>query len=323
MNNLIKNINFKNLDFNFKSKSRPTIFVHTDTDLSGVREKKDIILSPAYYWCKKEELEITSLRKAKKLSESIFFSNLPDGEYKYLTVKKDGDFLFFAYNEKYILDTLKKQGLQEEFFGDIYFAQNEIDGKRAVKINENTALITKDSMVLTIPLIYTQDYVDFSSLKINLSNNYIKLKLNVIGKERDEKIYLVASIFLGLWLVSEVASSFLLNSTLQDIDLKKREVPSKYKLPTTSFQLEAIEKKYAKIEKKQRRIREVLTEISSFDTNEKAYFQEVELEKNSIKAIFFTEKSSEKTKVLADLKKSFKGANFVEKDNLIEIRIKL
>ncbi|MCV6607168.1 MAG: hypothetical protein OIF32_03055 [Campylobacterales bacterium] len=320
----IKTFDYKNLDLKkieslVKNTNRPVCFVHSDSDLTGVREKTNLILSPAYYWCKKEELEIDSLRKAKKLTESIFFGHLPnEGKFDYKATKIDGEFFFFAYDKEKILKELLAQGIKREFIGNVYFAQNECTGERICKISDRFALIHQNAMVSVMPLQYAQNPTDFDMLDLTLSNTYFKYR-STGGGAADDKNFFIPIGFILLWIIMEIVSGSSLSSDLEKLENEKSSLVKKYGLPGTSFQRKALKDKYTVINKKQNKIREIFTNITSFTTDKENYFKDISLSKKEIKAVFIYNK----TEVREKLEKRLKGGSFTQSEKEITIRFKL
>ena len=134
--------------FNQKHK---TFFLDLSSPAVEVDEKVNIILSPSMYWVKKLSLPLSKSSEAKKLLESIFEDTLPLGNYNY-SVYKEGKFFFaFAYDDKFIIDTLEEKGISVANVASVHFAQSElgfIEG--AVKINETQSIFLKDGILILL-----------------------------------------------------------------------------------------------------------------------------------------------------------------------------
>lgn len=314
----LKNIDLKKLRSFLNGSNRPVVFVHTDTNLSAVSEKTNLILSPAYYWCKKEDLEISSLRKAKKLAHSIFFGQLPEGDFAYKATKIEGEFFFFAYDKDKILNDLLSQGIKKELIGNIYFAQNECTSDKVCKISDRFALIHQDTMVSVMPLQYASDPQEFSSLDIELSNTYFKYRS--VGSGQSDKPLLAASLFISLWIIMEFAQEYRLSGEAQRLAELKSGLYKEFGLPATSFQRKSLKTKYETIETRQNRIREVLSKITSFKTTKSRYFEEIALEKESITAVFISDNPEESA---ADLQRALKRSETAVLKDRVTVSYKL
>ena len=133
----------------------PTFFIHTDSryDFDG-EERIDLILSPAFYWCKKASLAIKHLSAAKKIAQSVFDGNIPEGEYKYIVRRtiEPGEFLFFAYDEEAILEQLNALEIPLGRVQGIYFAQTEFEAiQEPLRVNDALCMIQAEGIVTLVP----------------------------------------------------------------------------------------------------------------------------------------------------------------------------
>ncbi len=312
----IKNLDLKKIEQILRNSDRPIIFVHSDTDLNGVNEKSNLILSPAYYWCKRESLEINSLRKAGKLTQSIFFGQLPDGNFHYKATKIGGEFFFFAYDKDKILEDLLAQGIKKEHIGNVYFAQNECTADKVCKISERFALIHQDTMVSIMPLQYAKDPKDFDTLNLTLSNTYFKYRNTVAGSDKN---LIIPAGFIAVWIILEMVQGSRLSDEVSRLESRQTALVKKYKLPETTFQRNAIKDKFSSIEKSQNKIRQILTDITSFQTSKEGYFESISFDKKEIKAVFVYTNETMATQ----LKSSLKGADITQQDKKITVSYKL
>ncbi len=299
----------------FKTKL-PLVFVHSDTDLSRIKTKTNFILSPSFYWCKKETLAIKSTYKAKKLAQSIFFSNLPSGDFSYKVFKQDESFLFFAYDANKIYQSLLNQGLKDEFLGRIYFAQSLIKTSIPVKISENFVLMDKAGIIFVAPIALAKQTTTLSALGIEASSDYIHLRRRIalrmpkVSKVRaqNSSVVLVAAL-LGFWIISNITLAFLDLASISRYEEKTQKLFAQYKLPKTSFELDALRKKYEKIASKQEAIRKLVTRISSYYTTNDKHFVRISFSKNKLQAHFVDDGASKAT-----LSKAFHDAKITQKE---------
>ncbi|MDD5203369.1 MAG: hypothetical protein PHH41_09530, partial [Sulfurimonas sp.] len=135
--------------FNTKYK---TVFIDPKSPHYEVDDKVDVILSPALYWVKKLTLPMKYVRDVKKLLPSIFEDVLPAGHYSYSAYKSGEDFFVFAYEDKYILDTLTQKGIIPSNIANVYFAQSEFEQTdEAIKINDEESIYFKDEILILVP----------------------------------------------------------------------------------------------------------------------------------------------------------------------------
>ncbi len=221
-------------------------------------KKVDIILSPSMYWVKKISLPVKSVREVKKLLPSIFEDSLPVGHYSYYAYKSEDEFIAFAYEDKKILEAIQKAGIATAQVGAIYFAQSEFEGiKTVVQVSETTGLYVKDKLLLLAPITWFKESekLSFDGLKLSKHRIHLQQYGHIIDPKSLYKIGIVLSLF-ALILGGEL---FIAKSKLQDIEAKKEEIFSKYKLQSSTLQNEASLKKYTKIYTTQIKLRKYLS----------------------------------------------------------------
>lgn len=303
-----------------KPKSRATIFVHTDTDLSALKEKKDLILSPAFYWSKKEELAFFSLKKARKIAKSVFSSSLPQGNYKFLTTKEQNQYYFFAYNEKQILESLKSLGLKDEFLGDIFFAQDALRSTTPIKINDKLALCFDENIAFLTPLQLVTKYVELTQTLINPDKKRVKLGLK-IARQDGNRTFLWLNAFLVIWIICFVSLGIKNTSYLNSQEQIAQDLNTKYLFGKTSFELEAIKNQYKKISDFQDGLKTKLSDISSLNLDEKNHFEFINFDKNTMSATFVYEQ--EKKDFFMKILQKLSPTSIETKDDKIILKFEL
>ena len=146
-------------------KNSDIIFIHTNNAYDLGNGRYNIILSPAFYWIKKENVGVGSIFSAKKIASAVFEGEIPENEYKYFAKKtsQKGEYYFFAYNEKEILNKLKTLGVEIRNIKAIYFAQNEFeDIANPISINKKTAIIQKDGIISLAPANFIKEILQKS-----------------------------------------------------------------------------------------------------------------------------------------------------------------
>ena len=245
--------------FNQKYK---TIFLDSSSAAFELDEKVNVVLSPSMYWVKKLSLPLQKVSEVKKLLESIFEDTLPLGNYNY-SVYKEGEFFFaFAYDDKFIIDTLEDKGIAVANVAGVYFAQSElgfIEG--AVKINETQSIFLKDDILILLPCCWVEESGDLNIDEIKLSKRGINLAQ--FGHIVDSKsLYKIGAILVA-FIVLIMSEWMITSSKVDDFSDKKETLFAKAKLQATMFQNKAMLKKYTKIHTKQVRIREITSIILS------------------------------------------------------------
>lgn len=301
----------------------PLTFVHTDTDLSRIDTKTDLILSPSFYWCKKENLAIKSTYKAKKLAQSIFFSSLPEGNFTYRVFKSDDDFYFFAYDANKIYASLLSQGLKEEFLSRIYFAQTLIKSDIPVKISKDFVLTFQDDIAFVAPISYAKQTTTLNSLSIVPSRNYVRIKKRLMPRiSTQNKTLPFAAGLISIWIICTLIPIFSDLGTIGDYEKKTNALFATHKLPQTSFELNAILKKYEKISQKQDAIRSTIAKISNYYATSDNHFTHIWMKKNIIYAQFVCNK--ERMDILRkSLQETFKDAKITQTSESFNLEFKL
>jgi hypothetical protein len=299
--------------FNQKNK---TIFVDLHSDNFDIDEKVDIVLSPTLYWVKKVSLPVKSVREVIKLLPSVFEESIPNGNYNYYAYKSGDEFIAFAYDDKFILDTLTQKGINSSNIGKIYFAQSElsyIDG--ALKINEEQSVYVKDGILILVPCCWIDEVgeLDVSDLKHSKHNIALAQFDHIVDKKSLFKINAILLAFIVL-LSGEL---FVTTQKVDEVTKAKDELFSKYSLKPTMFQNKSILKKHQSTHKKQTKIRQYTQSILSLRLGKGVKLTNINLKSKDLVAIFSgLDKGSEKSivknlkKKNVDFKSSFKDGKF-------------
>ncbi len=247
------------------------IFLDPEIEVINSDENIAVVLSPALYWIKKVELPVKSIREAMPLLPSLFEDQLEDTQkYNYYAYKEDNIFYIFAYNDIDIIELLEKKGLTLQQLKGVYFAQNECNNiEKPLKISKESALIVKDSIVTKVPLAWVDDYDELDLTNHNLTKHVITLK-QYGNAPQDKNIYILSLFFILFALFSGI-DYYLNQQKLTIVEEKKSKLFQKYQLKPTMFQNMALLKKYTKIDKEQKSIRELLALVlkTSLKPNEK------------------------------------------------------
>jgi len=201
-------------------------------------KKFDIILSPAFYWIKKIEINLPEY-KLRKMASSFFDGELPDGDYEYFV--KNG--FVIAYDKKMIKEYLLANGVNISNVNKLYFAQFEL----------KNILPTIDEIVLCMP----SQTVDISEIK-KLSKYYTYFN-SISLDSRELNIILISTIVFTIINIGNLGFLKFKNSeVLSQIE----NINSEYNLPATSYQLEAELSKYKEIFNTQLELRKKLYKIT-------------------------------------------------------------
>ena len=201
-------------------------------------KKFDIILSPAFYWIKKVEINLPEY-KLRKMASSFFDGELPEGDYEYFV--KNG--FVIAYDKKMIKEYLLENGVNISNVNKLYFAQFEL----------KNILPTIDEIVLCMP----SQTVDISEIK-KLSKHYTYFN-SISLDSRELNIILISMIIFTIINIGNLGFLKFKNSELLS---QIENINSEYNLPATSYQLDAELSKYREIFNTQLELRKKLYKIT-------------------------------------------------------------
>jgi hypothetical protein len=245
------------------NKNIPTIFLTLKNDKINIQDKVNIVLSPSFYWFKKEALPVKNSAQAKKIIPSLFDTSIPEGHYSYSAIKKEDNFWIFAYDDALITRVLLEAGIKPSQIKDIYFAQTEIAlSNKALRVNDTYALISSDECISMAPLAYTQTDNDLESyFKTHVfSKNSVAVSLfqnSVIDEKYLYRLMTLAIVFIVIYLGNYI----VLRQDYKEERLKQYVLEEKYQLPTTSFERKSLKKSLESKEKRQLLMREKLKSL--------------------------------------------------------------
>jgi len=299
----------------FNQKYR-TIFLDTSSTVFELDEKVNVLLSPSMYWVKKLSLPLQKVSEAKKLLESIFEDTLPPGNYNY-SVYKEGEFFFaFAYDDKFIIDTLEEKGISVANVANVYFAQSElafIEG--AVKINETQSIFLKDDVLILLPCCWVEESGDLNIEDIKLSKHSINLAQ--FGHIVDNKSLYKIGAILSMFILLAVVELFITTDKIQQIEMDRDGVFEKYHLKATMFQNRAMLKRYKGIYNQQSRLREYISNILALKLKKGHKIEAIALKAKRLTVTFSGIDSKNKSYIIdrlntkhIDFKHKFKGKTF-------------
>lgn len=269
----------------FLEPKKPILFLDRNTPpIIKSRRKFNVILSPSFYWVRKEELPVKYEYQAKALAPSVFDGIVPEGDYMYEVFKqKDGTFLLFAYNSKDIISRITEFGIKLSQVNYFYFAQLEFtDIHTPIRFSDRFALVNQEGIVAAVPIQLVQESISLAeALKaIRLSRHRITLsRFNLIV---DQKTFNYAASILLLFTAIYTGQLFLIKQEEKKIALQQQEIYRQYNLPQTTFQLNAIEQSINSRQKRQVAIRESLNELFKAPRRKGEYFQRIDFSKDRL-----------------------------------------
>ena len=185
-----------------------------DTKLS---QKSDIILSPQFYWIKKIDIPIKSLKDAKKIAPNFF--KLDKEKFIFDAIKIENKFFALAFE--------KNLNLPKKFINSIRLAQIEYFKYECVSAGEYT-LKKIDDIIFIFP--QKSDCIDYKQIPLS------KHKYNLFEKNYITQIALILLILnIGIFI-----SSVALKKEISKLEEKRYSFLVKNSLPFTSFELNSI-----------------------------------------------------------------------------------
>ena len=273
------------------SKKGKLILLHNNLQKLPKADSYDLLLSPQFYFVKREHLPIKYSFQAKKLAPSILEELLPSElGYEYI-VQKDGNYwLFFAYRPKEIENFLKGCcKVAPNKINKIYFADQlkHILQKAPIGVDEHYAITLIDGFATIVPraMLESDKFIKFSE-KLRPSIGY-KFKPSTKAKSSAEisKAALAAAILLILLGAAFITEGVSYKKAIDKLYAKIDSITSDYPQLKSKLTRESIKAKYSKLEKKQRAIRENL-ELFSQLSSKKTLLDSLSLNQNAIEAKF-------------------------------------
>ncbi len=248
------------------NKGVRTLFIDKRTTYSGSeQEQLNIILSPSYYWFKREKLPVKYIAQAQTLAPSQFDGVISEGNYKYMAIKKEDLFWLFAYDEALIAQKLKNLNIKPSQIKGFYFAQNECETLTVpIQVDERSVLVTSDGVTGLMPSAYVNETADIKSWLEMLTLSKHKVNLNLFQNSvLDEKWIYRFSIMNIIFIVLYLTSYLVLKNDLKKELTQQYSLTQKFKLPETSFQLNSLKRSLTSKEDRQLELRRSIKKLFS------------------------------------------------------------
>lgn len=298
---------------------KPVVFIAKDTTIV-LTQKSDIILSPEFYWVIKKKLNIKHAWQVKKICPSLFDGMLSEGNYEYLVVKRDDAFLLFAYDSNYILEHLKKLGINTDFIGNIYFAQNEFLKENVYTIG-NKVLVAENDIFMILPKTLVPDQgLDIEQIIFERLSK-IKISVDKYNLFIDKKSFNLIVITLMLYISCTVIESFLYKNSLNKIQTLQAELYQKHNLPTTSWQVDSIKKKSFAKHTEQMILRQNIYKIFETPLDKDDFFTNIYFEKKDVIVALHLKEIKKADEIKAKLAQSFKVSSAKVQNNNFTVEL--
>ncbi len=284
-------------------KTGTPLFVDIHTIVSPAdKEVFDLILSPSFYWVKHVSIPIKSTSELKKFLPSLFEDTVPEGKYSYYAYPDGDAYLAFAYDDKSILNSLSKQGLNTEQINKVYFAQSEFqDLQEAVSVDEDSVLDIEDNVVVKLP----KELVN-TSVPLNLDEHVFST--HEITLARYSHIATTKSLIqFGLFMGALIAI-YMLELIVSEIKIKELEAAplhlyTEHKLPAARIQNEVIFETLQKQYQQQIKIRQLSKEILDLKLAKNEYISLYDLQPKKLTVKLSLDSLKKSSAIIGALKK--------------------
>lgn len=283
---------------------KPVVFIAKDTTVV-LTQKSDIILSPEFYWVIKKKLNIKHAWQVKKICPSLFDGMLSEGTYEYLVVKESDAFLLFAYDSNYILEHLKKLGINTDFIGNIYFAQNEFLKDNIYFIGDKVLVAENDIFMILPKTLVLDKGLNIEQIIFERLSK-IKISVDKYNLFIDKKSFNLIVISLMLYISFVTVESFLHKNSLSQIHNLQTELYQKYNLPATSWQVDSIKKKSFTKHSEQITLRQNIYKVLETPLDKDDFFTNVYFEKKDVVLALHLKDIKKADEIKSKLAQSFK-----------------
>jgi hypothetical protein len=224
----------------------------------------DIMVPPQFYTMRRQNIDIKYHYQAKRVAPSVLESYLSeDIEYEYFVYRDDKDWVFIAYETIEIDDFLKSHNIAVDQISKLYFAQQSSDKfLLPLSLNENEALMTVDGVVTVVPktlLDYPIRYQLFdNSFRPKDSISYGVGANSIIEKRDAWSLAAIFILFASIFVVEGIRYNSVVTDMKREISMLFADYPSLQ----SNYTRDNVIKKYKKIDRDERRKREILKELS-------------------------------------------------------------
>lgn len=309
------------MNLTFKRSSN-LLFVEQSGPEIEVEGIVDIILAPSFYWVKRQELPVKYVRDVKKLLPSIFDETIPEGKYSYSAYKSGEHFVMMAYKDKEILDALAERGLKSSQIGKIFLAQSEFEfSENALLTSQNSALAIDNGIVVEVPSILVPEAQELDLKVHKVSKHTIEL-VRYAHIVDTKSIYKMAAIIAVLVLLVGVEYG-MVSSKISMFESQQEDVFTKYKLPSTMFENEALLKKLEKRFSRQKKLRHAMYKVYSMSLTSDEYISYMEKKKKTLFVEVELSSKSRANALFAYLKKEGVKLSYNMKRNRMRMEIAL
>lgn len=220
----------------------------------AINEDINVILSPQFYWIKKIDIPMKSLKNAKEIAHSFFDL---EGEYFFNAIKIDNDYFAIAIDKNLNLN------IDDKYIKSIHVAQTEFFEYDCIKIDNEHYLQKIDNIIFCFP--YGKEKC--IELKEIINKPLSKYNFNFKNKillETSHIFFFIISLILSILFI---INGFEYKNISSKLNTQKNTLLSKYNLPNTSFEIDSILLNLENIDKSQSKIRKDIEFFSNIPLN--------------------------------------------------------
>jgi len=247
--------------------------------------KKELILSPYYYWYFEKKLPVSNIKRAKAIAAQMLESSLPsDKEFEYILREKEKNiFEIYVLDKELLLLKLQTLGIRKESVTTLSFSHIELE-ESCVELDEsfvlcyenNAAEIVKNKVSQnTLLNIKIQEYLETKE-KLNFKYSFSKGDLLQKSLEILESNFVAIAIVLGMIFTSYMINIVTLNNVANLYEKKQKETLSSQTYATHSVQLKYVMDEVLQLDFKQKALKNKMNQILKIKGNSSTYISKIE-----------------------------------------------
>jgi len=250
---------------NFMKTTKELLIVYSSMPKVFLKESVNVMLTPQFYTLKKETLPVKYAYQAKKIAPSLFDGLLEEREsYEYMVFKEKDQWVFLAYNLRYIENFLSSKGIERSMVSKIFFAQQVVDKFLApLALGEKEALVVLDDSVVVVPRAALGEE-ESPTLKFDKTfspQKGVSLQGELGSFLTKKQAYAFMGVFL-LFAVLFVAEGLRYNG-VKSADEKLQALYEAHPALQSSYTREEVLNKYRNIDTQERKKREGVKKLSN------------------------------------------------------------
>jgi len=243
--------------------SNRLLLVHRHMEPVSPDKAVDIMLTPQFYTMKKEKLPLRYAYQARKIAPSLFDGLLEDAKnYDYFVYKEDTDWVFIAYNPDEIIRFLLQKGIGPEKVGKVFFVQQAKEHITApLALGDKEAVTVLDETVVVVPrqVLGGGEYIPFDEHFRPDKGLRLETGIRVLLTKKQAIVVAVVLLLFGMiWMAEGIRYGKTNTVFKKELDRLYESYPALQ----SAYARENIAGKYRKIDRAERRKREIVGKIA-------------------------------------------------------------